>query len=59
MACIRLKKFLAQKSIEPKLKIVQDAEKDMDAFASLPKIEANLQILVDVLLITNKDLDLI
>ena len=59
MACIKLKIRSAEKSINTKLKIVRDAEKEVNTFASISKIEANLQILEDVLLITNKDLDLI
>ena len=57
IACNKLKNHLAEKSINTKLKIVQNAEKEEDAFTSHSKIGANLQILEDVLLLVRKDLD--
>ena len=59
LAAIQLKIRLARKSIESKINRVWDAQKEEDAFLSLPKIEANLQLLEDVLGITNKELNAI
>ena len=59
LACIKLMIWSAQKSIKTKIGIVCDAEIEAEAFTSLPKIKANLQVLEDVLHITNNNLNLI
>ena len=59
LSCIKLKICSAHKSTESKIGLVPNAQKEVNAFSFLPKIEANLQVLEDVLAITNKDLDII
>ena len=59
LSCIKLKICSSQKTIESKIALVRDAEKEEDSQSSLPKIKANLQLLEDVVTITTKDLDAI
>ena len=46
-----------EKSINTKLQMVRDAEKEPDAYTSLSKVTANLCLLDDVLVLVNKVLD--
>ena len=57
LACIKLKICSTQKTIESKIALVRDTEKEEDSQSSLPKIKANLQLLEDIIAITTKELD--
>ena len=45
--------------IETKIGIINNAEIEAEALNSLPKVKANLQVLEDILNITNNDLNLL
>ena len=50
---------MAQRSIKSRLNLVRDAQKEQDTLCSLPKIQANLELLEDILNLTQRDLDTI
>ena len=54
---MQMKVQTAEKSINTKLQLVWDAEKEPEANTSHSKVIANLCLLEDVLILVNKDLD--
>ena len=56
VSSIKLRIDSVRKSIESKINLVRDAEKEEGTLASLPKIRANLQLLEDIVVIIGRDL---
>ena len=56
---IQMKAHTTEKTVNTKLQIVQDAEKEPEANTILHRVVAHLRLLEDVLNIINKDVDII